>query len=475
MKKKLEMPSAIFAEEQMIGGCFNHEDIVDLVINELDDSYFTQTQTKTLFAAIKKLRSEGATINDVLVCDYLKKANLMAAAGGDKYLFGIILNSRGTDEHYYKKQLEQAAIKRRMIEVSLNTAEQVSGSTESAEVLLERFQTIVSKINSTSKKESILRIDDILLGKHREDGKSLLSLTQELMEKVQLGQSTLPGISTGWKALDDFIGGLLPGHLIIIGARPGVGKTTFCCNLCVNMAIDQNIPVGFFSLEMSHEEITKKFLSNISNVDHQKLARGELSSLEFSSFVAQAIAKMMQSPNIYVDSQPNLLIGELKLRAKRMKEVYGVKAIIIDYLGYISCKQYEGNKVEQVSFISKELKVIARELNIPVICICQLNRGPANEKRRPAQSDLRDSGQIEANADEIIMLHRPELDDKNNAPAVLELIIEKNRYGARGILKSTFNGATGKIEMIDMKQACDSIRNGVSQGNNHFKQWEKDE
>ena len=452
------IPQEKNAEGAILGLCMSSFQELNKIMESATDMHFYDYDHRVVFNAIRTIYQSQGEVNTNSVGFFLHdKGSLQKLPGGHGFIQMLIQMANSIDTEYYMDILQQAYVKRQLLNIGMDVAKRAAAKMCDATHLLEETQSKLSEI-TTSKETKSFHIKEIAEGKHREDKTPILQVMEIERALMAQGKMVLPGLETGWTALDKAIGGLVDGHLVIVGARPGCGKSTFCLNMMRTLGIKNQSPVAFFSLEMNSEECFMKLLSMESTVCYSKLRDRNFSTTERDLFIEPSIHKVAGG-HIYIEDQQNMPIDTLISRARRLKELYGIKAIFIDYLGYITTTLHKNNKVEQVSSICAQLKGLAKSLSVPVVCICQLSRAGAVEKRGPIMSDLRDSGQIEANADEIILLHRPEQEDSNSMPGKLEVILEKNRFGPRERFESAFDGKTGIISTMMTKS---EIRKSVA-------------
>jgi replicative DNA helicase len=438
-------------------------DHLNEIIPELDDAHFSTAENKITYNAIKSLYMQGLEVNLEMVLHQLNQDKKRIDAS---YLIALYEESSYIDPTNEVITLQNKKILRSILNTSSEFVTKSCEPGATADSLLEDYQSKISQISKPKDLRSY-SISDVLEGKATEEGKPVLDIIKLNQERKKKGQIVLPGMSTGWNGLDDLIGGLVKNHLIIVGANPGAGKSTFCINMIRFLAIQHSTPVAFFSLEMSAEAVAKKMLSMQSGVSFDSMEKGTLSEFDFYNYVVPA-EKELQGKPFYIEDQQNMPLIALKARAARLKELYDIKAIFIDYLGYITTSAFKDNRVQAVSYIAAELKGMAKFLNVPVICISQLSRDSTKANREPNMADLRDSGQIEANADEIILLHRPDQDKQFDHPGEILIKVDKNRFGPKGRLKGAFDGPTGKITNVMTEQDLRrEIAKEIQNRNNH--------
>ncbi len=330
--------------------------------------------------------------------------------------------------------------KRRIFEVGKRVIEEMPKATQKSTVLSELYQDSLygAIIEKTNTSEGLV--------KSHLNNPSVLKLIEARQEMRMKGEFSFAGLPMHFLDLDKMMSGLQKGHLIIVGARPRVGKTTFALNLIRSMLSKNKVPCAMFSMEMTAQEVCLKLISLISEIPYKSILNGEVGSTDYQKIVTTV--KFMETLPLIVDDASGISIEQIRVRAHRLKRRFGVQAIFLDYLQLArTTKRCESRQLE-VSEVSRRLKELAKELDLPIVALAQLNRDM--EKRagtkRPILSDLRESGELEAAADEILLLHRPELEDANERPGLIEVFLEKNRYGETGKSILTFRKDVGKMD-----------------------------
>jgi replicative DNA helicase len=316
-------------------------------------------------------------------------------------------------------------------------------------VALDDAQSRFYQISQANQHTSYVSIRDLLTGLKAE---SKLPFLKELQERQQQyaergEQSGVTGVPTHFVDLDRLLNGFMPSNLILLGARPAMGKTAFALNVAENICFKNKLPVGFFSLEMSASQLLHRMISSQAEVESQKILRGNLTGAEYQKIVGAV--NEMQKHVLIIDDQPGLKVTDLRARARRMREAHGIGFLVIDYLQLISgsgtMRSVESRQIE-ISEISRMLKNLARELNIPILCLAQLSRKVEERQgHRPMMSDLRESGSLEQDSDVVMFMFRREYYDKHDKPGQAELIVAKNRHGATGDVLLTYRKDFGQF------------------------------
>lgn len=403
--------------------------------------HFYKPAHQHVFDAIRGLLTGGGPVDPVTVADELRRVGLLEEIGGLDFLLQLQNSTPviGNATRYAKIVVDTAAL-RRLIGVASEIAEIAYTEPDDVAKALDDAESRVFAVAEERVVDSTRPIKDLLL------------LASEELEKRFESKVSLTGVPTGFVDLDETLLGLQPSSLVIVGARPAMGKTAFALNIASHVAQVSNLPVLVFSLEMSHTELTMRFLSSEARVDSKKLRTGAISEAEWSR-INSAIGRL-DNRLLYLDDNASVTVMEIRAKARRLKAKHnGLGLIVIDYLQLMSGNSTESRQLE-VSEISRNLKILARELDVPVIALSQLSRRLEDRQdKRPQLSDLRESGSLEQDADVVIFLHRPEMfrSEKgetadNSDKGVAEVIIGKHRAGPTGTIKLVFFGEHTKFE-----------------------------
>jgi replicative DNA helicase len=464
MSEQTQVPHSIEAEQALIGALLMDNDLLGSVDEYLKHEHFYVGVHGKIYEAIQILTEKGQVADPVSLTSYFKSADWFVEIGGKDFLNHLndkaskIINVQTYADIVYKHNLE-----RQMIKVGTDLVNQVFNNAKAEKDKKEPVELIAKA------EEELFRLAQSGdTGKDFQDLKApLVEVIRKMEEAKQLGGS-LTGYTTGFTDYDKLTGGLQPSDLIILAARPSMGKTTFCLNLALNTAKAalENRPggggVGFFSLEMSADQIAAKFLASWAAIDQTKLAKGSINQNEQDKIIAAA-DQLSHTP-VYIDDTPALHINAVRARARRLKRKHDVGVIIIDYLQLL--RGTAENRVQEISQISQSLKALARELNVPVIALSQLSRSvESRENKRPQLSDLRESGSIEQDADIVMFLFREEyyvtkemgsdpeskaykegMEKLEKCKGKTELLISKNRKGATTAINLLFDGPTSSFK-----------------------------
>ena len=418
------MPQSIEAEMSVLGAMILDNEVINLVIPILNKLSFYKTAHRELYQAIVDVYDKGQPVDLVVLREELKKRSLLEKVGGVEYLMELeeAVPTIGNVE-YYANIVREKAIKRNLIEVAATIQKQSFEESTDTEQLLDASERAIFDITQKKFNTASTRLNEIL--------KETFSRIENLHDR----QSRLTGLSSGYYDLDDKTCGLQPSELIIVAARPSMGKTSLVLNIVEHVGVVEKKPVVIFSLEMSAQQVAQNMLCSHARIDAHKLRMGFLDDKQWSD-LSYGLGSLSEAP-IFIDDTPGLTVLEVRAKARRLKAQYDIQLVAVDYLQLMESSRAE-NRQQEISVISRRLKSLARELKIPVIAVSQLNRSvESREGHRPRMSDLRESGSIEQDADVIVLLHRDNYydPDKDNTA---ELIIAKQRNGPTGVVKLAF-------------------------------------
>ena len=444
MSKIQVAPNSKESEMMVLGCMLTKVNSLNVAADALHAQDFYYTEHQIIFDVLKTLFKSDKPADIHLVAEELKRMDKLESIGGVGYLT-TLAQYAGTSAYIeeYVELIKNKSILRRMIyaaqEIEKQALEEpanVHGALDDAQAT---FFSISQQTNATAGKQ----IQDLISGIKAESGLPYLKELEERQETyLEKGADALAftGIPTGFADLDKTINGLAPSNLIILAGRPGMGKTALALNVAEHVAFSNKAAVGIFSLEMSAEQLLHRMICSRSEVESSKIQTGSLNGEEFQR-VVQTI-NMMQKTSVIIDDQPGLKITDLRARARRMKEAHNIELLIIDYLQLLSGSSSfsnSDNRQGEISEISRMLKNLARELNVPILCGSQLSRKVEERTgHRPMMSDLRESGAIEQDADIVMFLLRREYYDPYDKPGLAEIIIGKNRHGKIGNIEVAY-------------------------------------
>lgn len=435
-------PQAVDIENAVLGAMMVNAESVDQVMDLLTPLSFYDQKNRTIFEAMLELFNERSPIDMLTVVDKLRRNKSLEISGGPARLAALTQQvGAGANVEYYVRILQQKTIQRNLIDVSYGILKDAFDPSVAVDDLVGKAQDSVYKAIAGNLKNPYRHVSEVI------------NASVERIERVQKS-SGVTGVHSGFYKIDQFTMGWQPGNLIILGARPSVGKTAFALNLARNAAVEFNEPVAFFSLEMTSMELTDRLIATESGISSDKL-KGKLKMLPDEwQVLEQSIGRIFKSP-LYIDETPGLTLTEFTAKAKRLVREKGVRIIFVDYLQLMhSGKPMAGgfSKVQEVTEISNTLKTTAKELNVPIIALAQLNRNLMSRmgsNGKPVLSDLKDSGSIEQDADIVVFLHRPGLIGLTDDPEELaktEVIFAKNRNGQVGSVNMRYVGHLMKFE-----------------------------
>lgn len=436
-----KVPYSQEAEQSVLGGLLLDNSRWDDVSDKVSGSDFYLRYHRVIFDAARKLLEAGQPLDLITLSELLEKQEKLEDVGGFAYLADLAKNTpSAANITAYSEIVREKAVLRNVISVG---NEIVSSAYDSKEVSsTELIDSIESKVLAISNQHSVSVDSMQSLGNVLE---KTLGRMEELLHTAQDG---VTGLSTGFTDLNKKTAGLQNSDLIIVAARPSMGKTTFAMNLCENAAMENDKPVLIFSLEMPSEQLMMRMLSSLSRVDLTKIRTSQLDDEDWAK-ISGATGMLMERDNIFIDDRSGITPTELRVKARRMaREHGGLSMIMVDYLQLMQVPGLQGNRTLEIAEISRSLKALAKELNVPVVALSQLNRTLENRPdKRPINSDLRESGSIEQDADLIMFIYRDEVyheDSKDKGTA--EIIIGKQRNGPIGNVRLTFQGQYSRFD-----------------------------
>lgn len=431
--------------EMMVLGCMlTSINALNVAAGQLNDTDFYYNEHKLIFQILKEAYKNDAPADVHLVAEGLKSQDKLKAVGGIAYLT-TLAQYAGTSAHIeeYAGLVRSKALLRRMIQAAQVVEKQAFEEPDDVVVALDSAQQMFFQISQFASSSAGYLLKELLEGTRGASGQPFLKALEEKQEQFRLRGPDDPGVTgvrTHFLDLDRMLNGLGRSNLIILAARPAMGKTALAINIAENVCFKSQLPVGIFSLEMSAEQLVTRMICSQSELEGHKLQTGSLTSSEFQD-VVECVNRMKQHTMV-IDDQPGVNITDLRARARRMKEAHRIELLIIDYLQLITgsgSNRSQENRQNEISEISRMLKNLARELNIPIVCLSQLSRKVEERHgHRPVMSDLRESGSIEQDADVVTFLLRREYYDETDKPGMAELIVAKNRHGGIGTVPLTF-------------------------------------
>lgn len=434
-------PQSLDAEMSLLGAVLIDEETLADVSEKVDTKDFYDKRHAVIYDAIMRLYEHHKPVDLLTLTDELKKKKELDTVGGMAYLTELT-NYVPTAAHAeaYAEIVASKATRRRLIKASGDISELGYDEETDIQELLEKAEAELFSVSDQSLKQDLVSLE------------SILTESFDRMEELHRNKGQLRGVRTGWRDLDNMTAGLQKSDLIILAARPAMGKTTLVTNLAYNVATVAKQPVLFFSLEMSKEQLVDRMLADASGVDAWNIRTGNLSDDDFTK-LSEAMGEMAEAP-IYIDDTPGLSVLEMRTKARRAAHEQPLGLIIVDYLQLMQASgRSDGNRVQEVSEISRGLKLIAREMNVPVIALSQLSRSVESRSPQiPQLADLRESGSIEQDADIVMFIYReayynPETEREN----ITDLIIAKHRNGPTGSIELYFHPERLRFMSLDKR------------------------
>ncbi len=427
-------PSSIEAEMCLLASMMLDKEMIGEIIQIVDRDAFFQADHQIVFDVVVKLYEQNRPVDAVLLREELAKRQLLEEIGGSAYL-AAILNTVPSAAHgkHYAGIVREKALLRQLIAASNEILRDAYAPHEQAELVLDKAEKRIFEIAQNKVGKAMVAMEVVL---------------HEVFEMIEnRGQR---GLETGFFELDDMLNGMQNGEMIIVAARPSMGKTAFAMNIIEHVSADSRQPTAVFSLEMSKQQLAQRMLCSRGQIDAHKLRKGLLQSHEYAH-LANVVGELAKAP-IWVDDSPGLTVLELRAKARRLKLQHDIKCIMIDYMQLMDNPGVDSRQ-QQISEISRGIKAVARELNVPVVCLSQLNRASeGRDGHRPRMSDLRESGSIEQDADVVALLHREDyyrMSEPDFQPDnIAEVIIAKQRNGPTGTVKLTFMNKTTRFENL---------------------------
>jgi len=420
-------PQNLEAEQGVLGSILLDNEVVHDVVATLKVEDFYRDTHQIIYRAIRDLYDLGKPVDGLTLSDALLKRGELEVVGGDEALSELVESvPHAANAKYYADIVRQKSISRKLIESANEILRDGYSNNFTAETLLEKAEQKIFEIAG-----------DQVQG----DTVELIHVLKEAMDRIEartLSKHSVGGVSTGYFELDDYMGGLQPGQLIILAARPSMGKTALALNFCDHAGVTGKVPLLFVSLEMGRVELVERLLCARARVDGKKLRTGQGLGTREMGMLGKGYSEL-HTAQLFIDDTPARNMLQVTANARRLKLRHNIGLIVVDYIQLVESEESRDSRQEQIAKISRRMKTLARELELPVIALSQLNRAVENrEDRRPRMADLRESGAIEQDADVVLLIHRPEYYDPNDQPGIAEVIIAKNRNGATGTVKLTF-------------------------------------
>jgi replicative DNA helicase len=422
-------PQHLEAERGVLGSILLDNEVMHDIVVFLRAEDFYRDAHQVIYAAIRDLYDKSKGIDAVTLVEELTLRGQFEEIGGDDTLTEIVSSvPHAANGKYYAEIVKQKATNRQLIDGATEIIRDGYSNQFTAQELLESAERKIFSIAEDQIRGETLELKDVV--------KQAMDL---IAVRADSGGHAVTGLATGLIDLDDITGGFHAGQLIIVAARPSMGKTALALNICDHAGINIKVPVLFVSLEMGSQEIGERLLCARSRVDGHKLRTGLGMGMRELTQLSKAYKELSENGEIYIDDTPARNMMQIAASARRIKRRRKIGLLMVDYIQLVDSDDTRDSRQEQIAKISRRLKTLARELSVPIVALSQLNRAvESREDKRPRMADLRESGAIEQDADMVLLLHRPEQYDANDQPGIAELIVAKNRNGPTGTVKLTF-------------------------------------
>lgn len=437
-------PQSIEVEQAVLGAMLLDKEAIGKALEIIDQDSFYRDDHQKIFSVVVNLYDKNQPVDIITVSDELTKRKELDNVGGRIYLLELTekIATTANIEYHCNIVLEKSTL-RKLIDTSTRIVSQCYDAALDVDDLLDRAEQGIFNISEKRIKEGFIPIGE------------LLPHTFEAIEEYQKKGGMVTGLSTGFFELDTLTGGLQNSDLVVVASRPSMGKTALCLSIAEHVAIEEETPIGIFSLEMAKSQLAQRMLCSRARFSTYKMRTGRISDHEYSN-LAVAVGPLAEA-KIFIDDTPNIGILQMRAKARRLKAQHDVGVIIVDYLQLMQGPKNTESRQQEISMISRSLKGLAKELNIPVIAVSQLSRKVEDRggDRRPLLADLRESGAIEQDADVVIFVYRPEFYGiekfKDGAPSegVAEIILSKHRNGPTGDLRLTFIKDYARFENME--------------------------
>ena len=425
------LPQSLDAERSVLGSIILDRDEIGQVLQIIGRDAFFSADHQTIYDVIVDLYDHDKPLDLVLLREELTRRGQLDQVGGVSYLVTLVESvPDSSNAVHYARIVRDLSLLRMLISASSQIVSRAYESREDPEELLEEAEKLIFDITGMKISGQAVVLKDLL---------------QQTFKQIEQYDGTrVTGLTTSFPKLDDMLGGLQRGDMIILAARPSMGKSALALNIAEHIAVDNHLPVAFFSVEMSAQQLAQRILCSYGKIDSQRLRRGSLNAQEHRD-LAQA-AQDLESAPLYIDDSPGLSVLQLRAKARRLKLKHDIQCVVVDYLQLLSSSFGSGrrpeNRQQEISEMSRGLKALARELDVPVIALSQLNRGPEQrEGGKPRMSDLRESGAIEQDADVILLLHRESVYNDQAPEEQADLDVAKQRNGPTGVVHLSWNPA----------------------------------
>ena len=422
-------PHNLDAEVSVLGAMLLSKDAIAEVSELVGPEDFYRGAHRTMFEATRDLYDRGEPVDAVTLADELEGRGVLESVGGHVAISDLISQvPTAANAAYYARIVADHALRRRLIDAGTQITRMGYATGDAADDAIDSAEALIYQVAQRG------------YGSEFASMKELLTRSFELIEKLHENDSAITGLATGFIDFDELTAGLQPSNLVIIAARPAMGKSTLVTNIATHVAVEQRQPVVMFSLEMSKMELVQRILAGEARVDSDRLRTGRLQESDWPK-LSQAMGRLAEAP-LFIDDTPGINMMEIRSKCRRLKQKHGLDLIIVDYLQLMQSHRRVENRVQEVSELSRGLKILAKELDVPVIALSQLSRRPEDRTdKRPQLADLRESGSIEQDADVVSFIYRDDVYDPDSAAkGEAELIVAKHRNGPLRTIRLSFIG-----------------------------------
>ena len=429
-------PQAVDIEKVVLGALMIDKDAFSMVSETLRPETFYEPRHQKIYNAIQTLSMNENPVDIMTVVDELKREGTIDDVGGAPYIVELSSHVASSAHiEYHARILAQKYLARQLISYASIVETKAFDETQDVDELMQEAEGSLFELSQRNMKKDYTQVDPVI------------TKAIDILQKAQANAGGLTGVPTGYEELDKKTSGWQSSDLVIIAGRPAMGKTSFALSLAKNIAVDYNTPIAFFSLEMNNVQLVNRLISNVCEIPGNKMLNGQLAPDEWERLDKNI--RLLQGSPLYIDDTPGLSIFELRTKARRLVREKGVKIIMIDYLQLMTGTKRTDNRAQEVAEITRSLKLMAKDLKIPVVTCSQLNRQSASGKgkdHKPTMSELRESGSIEQDADIILLLYRESYFDEDKGESVVadenkaQVIIAKNRHGGTTDVDLNWNG-----------------------------------
>lgn len=444
-------PHSKEAEESVLGGILLDNNAVNAALELLRYDDFYRSAHQSIFSAMQSLTDKREPIDVVTLSQELKAKGVLDEVGGMEYIAHLASSvPNASNVAFYARLVKEKSLRRKVIQAAGEISTEAFDEETNTQEFLDSAEQKILTVSDYRVNPSFHRVGDIVQD------------SIKLVEKLYDNKESVTGVPTGFERLNDLTAGLQPSDLIIVAARPSMGKTAFALNIAQYVGIEKHTAVALFSLEMSKEQLVLRMLCSEARVSNSKVRTGHLGDRDFPRLV-DAASRIAEAP-VFIDDTAALTVTELRAKCRRLHRDVKLSLIVVDYLQLMRSPMYGSNSREQeISDISRNLKALAKELSVPVIALSQLNRSvESRENKRPVMSDLRESGAIEQDADIIMFIYRDEVYDQNTQDkGIAEIIISKQRTGPTGVARLAFSAEFTRFDNLEEREELTSIPEAV--------------